>query len=359
VLPVWVADMDLAPPRFVVDALVSFAEGRDYGYNFVASDQIPKAFSDWQTRYHQWTPDVERIRTFCDVLHAIDVAIWLHTDPGDGIVLLTPIYPPFIDAVTGAERRIIDVPLDADSGWRLDADRLDQAIDDRTKVLLLCNPHNPTGRVFDDEERQAIADVVVKHDLLLISDEVWADLLHPGFKHRPMALIPELAERTLTVNAASKSFNLAGLRCAVAHLGHEVLREKLETLPHHFLGAVSIPGATASLACWTEGHEWLSATKTYLTARRDQVAETLAAELPEVGFQVPEATYLAWLDLNRFGLGPNPSKWLLDNVELACNPGTDFGPNGQGFVRLNFATSEEILQEALGRMIEALSPHRP
>ena len=359
VLPVWVADMDIAPPRFVVDALVEFANGRDFGYNFVAAHQLPSAFRTWQEHYHHWSPDVERLQLFCDVLHAIDVAIWLHTEPGDGIALLTPIYPPFIKAVTGVDRHITDVQLSQDDGWRLTATTLEAAIDERTKVMLLCNPHNPTGRVFDDDERQAIADAVVEHDLLLISDEVWGDLLHPGSTHKPMALMPELADRTLTISSASKSFNLAGLRCAIAHNGHEGLGKKFEALPQHFLGAVSIPGATASLACWTEGHEWLADTKRYLTARRDQVADRLTAELPEVKFMVPEATYLAWLDLSAFGLGANPSKLLLDDADLACNPGTDFGPHGEGFIRLNFATSEEIVDVALDRLVTALTPHRP
>ncbi|MDH3293500.1 MAG: aminotransferase class I/II-fold pyridoxal phosphate-dependent enzyme [Acidimicrobiia bacterium] len=359
VLPVWVADMDLAPPRFVVDALVEFARGRDYGYNFAAVEKLPAAFTAWQWDHHRWIPERERVKVFCDVLHAIDVAIWLHTEPGDGIALLTPIYPPFIRAVAGVDRRIVDVPLDPANGWRLDPDRLDQAIDGGTRVLLLCNPHNPTGRVFDDDERRAIADIVVEHDLLLISDEVWGDLLHPGVEHRPMALMPELADRILTVSSASKSFNLAGLRCAVAHIGHEGLGERLDDLPPHFLGAVGIPGATAALRCWTDGQSWLSATRRYLTARRDQLAAVVEAELPDIGFQVPEATYLAWLDLSRYELDPNPSKWLIDNAGIACNAGTEFGPWGEGFVRLNFATSEAILTEVLDRLVTALLSKRP
>ncbi len=355
VIAAWVADMDLAPPAFVAEALSGFAAGGDYGYNFAAVRQLPAVFSDWQRKHHGWTPDETRVRTFCDVLHAIDVALWLHTDPGDGIVLLTPVYPPFITAVKSVGRRIIDVPLQPADGWRLDAERLESAIDERTRVLLLCHPHNPTGRVFDAAERAAIARIVVEHDLLLISDEVWADLTHPGAAHRPMALEAGLTGRTLTVSSASKAFNLAGLRCAVAHVDHAGLAQQLEELPGHFLGAVSTPGAVASLTAWTEGEAWLDRTRAYLTARRDQLVDRLAVEAPEIGLSIPEATYLAWLDLRRFDLQPEPARHLLDTAALALNPGTDFGPDGAGYVRLNFATSAAILDEIIDRLVHSLA----
>ncbi len=354
VLSAWVADMDLAPPAVIVDALTRFAAGRDFGYNFAAADQLAATFCDWQIEHHGWRPDQGKVRRFCDVLQAIDAAIWLHTDPGDGIMLLTPIYPPFLTAVNGSQRRLVDVPLDASDNWRLDPERLDAAIDDGTRVLLLCHPHNPTGRSFDAAEREAIAKVVVEHDLLLISDEVWADLTHPGVVHRPMALEPGLEGRTVTVTSASKAFNLAGLRCAVAHVDHDEVAKQIDGLPDHLLGAVSIPGAVASLTAWTEGRSWLEATRSYLTARRDQLVERLAAEAPEVGLSVPEATYLAWLDLRAFDLGPEPAKTLLDRADIALNPGTDFGVHGRGFVRLNVATSADILDEIIDRLVAAL-----
>jgi len=354
-LPAWVADMDLAPPDFVVDGLHEFAESMDFGYNFAASDKLIPAFCKWQVDYHGWGPESDQIRQFCDVLHAIDVAIWLNTDPGDGVVLLTPVYHPFITSIISAERRIVDVPLDQNAGWRLDHERLRAAVDAGTKVLLLCHPHNPTGRVFDDEERAVIAEVVVENDLLLISDEVWADLTHPGVTHRPMILEDGLANYTMTVSSASKAFNLAGLRCALAHIGHTGLAKQFDALPPHFLGAVSIPGAVASLASWTKGHQWLAATRRFLTERRDQLTARLAADLPAVGYDPPEATYLAWLDLNSFNLGAEPSKWLLDQAKVALNAGIEFGPNGSGFVRLNFATSADILDEICDRLASALT----
>lgn len=353
VLPAWVADMDLRPPACVRDAVSAIVERSDFGYNRRASEQLPETFVRWQTEHHGWTPDVAGVRTFCDVLHAIDVALWLHTEPDDGIVLFTPIYPPFLKAIAGSGRRLIDVPLDPD-GWRLDPDRLRDAIDDRTRVILTCNPHNPTGRVFDEAELAAIGDIAEERDLLVISDEVWADIVHPGSTHIPLAAVSDVAaSRTMTISSASKAFNLAGLRCAMAHIGHQELADRFEELPTHLLGAVSTTGAEASLAAWTEGGAWLQSLREHLLARRDQLAARLAADLPQVGFVLPQATYLAWLDFRPLGFGENPSEELVAKAKVGLSPGPDFGPLGNGFARMNFATSPEILDELIDRIVMA------
>ncbi len=354
VLPAWVADMDLKPPDFASEAVQGVIDRLDFGYNFAAANRLPELFSDWQDRYHGWRPDPDHVMTFNDVLHAIEVSLWLHTSPASSVVLLTPIYPPFLKSLDGANRTLVDVALDPD-GWRLDADRLASAIDSNTEAILLCNPHNPTGRVFDQAERQAIADVVVEHDLVLISDEVWADLTHPGAKHVPMATVSdELAARTITISSASKSFSLAGLRCAVAHAGQK-LRPKFDELPEHFIGAVSSPGAEATAACWEHGDIWIEATRSYLTDRRDQVVARVESDLPQVKAMTPQATYLAWLDFEAVEIGSNPARWLLENASVALSPGPDFGSGGSGFARMNFATSAELVNEILDRIVDAIN----
>lgn len=351
VMPAWVADMDIRPPAPVRAALADLVERSDFGYHRSTFERLPEVFARWQSEHHGWMPGHDGLRVFCDVLHAIDTVLWLHTAPGDGIVLLTPVYPPFLRAVEGAGRRLIDVPLDAD-GWRLDAERLAAAVDGNTRAVLLCNPHNPTGRVFDRAELAAIVEVAEANDLLLISDEVWADLLHPGTTHVPLASLgPEAAARTVTVSSASKAFNLAGLRCAVAHVGPSALVSALDELPAHLTGAVGIPGAVASMVAWEEGVEWLAALRAHLTARRDQLSARLTAEAPDIGFAVPEATYLAWLDFRAIGLGDDPQAVLLDRGRVALSPGPDFGPHGNGFARLNFATSAEILDQIVDRVL--------
>lgn len=355
VLPAWVADMDLPPAPAVAEAVAALARRGDFGYNFHAASRIPEAFALWQERNHGWRPDTGRMRLFCDVMQAVQTALWLHTDPGDGVVIFTPIYPPFLSSVTSTGRCIVDCPLDRAAGWRLDPQRLAAAIDDRTRVILLCSPHNPTGRVFDTAELEAVARVAAERDLLVISDEIWADLVHPGATFRPFATVGhDAAARTVTVSAASKAFNVAGLRCAVAHVGDRRVAEGLDALPDHLLGAVGSPGAEATLAAWTHGDAWLAATRDYLTGQRDHLAGRLAAELPEVGFTVPESTYLAWLDLRPLGLGDDPAARLLDRARVALSPGPDFGAHGAGFARLNFATSREILDEIVDRIVAAV-----
>jgi cystathionine beta-lyase len=257
-------------------------------------------------------------------------------------------------ALDGARLRLIDVPLDPD-GWVLDSERLRASIDERTRAILLCNPHNPTGRAFTAAELRSIAEVAIERDLLILSDEVWADLLHPGAVHVPMATLgEEVHARTVTISSASKAFNLAGLRCAVADIGDPRLAAKLDDLPLRLLGAVSTPGAEAALAAWTAGEAWLASLRRHLTERRDQLARRLAADLPAVGFQPPEATYLAWLDFRPLGLGDDPGERLLQGARVALSPGTDFGHRGAGFARLNFATSESILDEIVQRIVDTV-----
>jgi cystathionine beta-lyase len=358
-LAAWVADMDLSPPPCALDAVADLARTGDFGYNFAALERLPSIFADWQTTHHRWTPDPDHVLVFNDVLHAITQVIHFGTEPGDGIVLLTPVYPPFLAAVGEPGRRLIDVPLDRD-GWRLDPERLRAAIDPTTTAILLCSPHNPTGRVFDRSECEAIGQVVVDHDLLLISDEVWADLTHPGSTHQPMAALggnlgDEVAARTVTVSSASKAFNLAGLRSAVAHFGPPELRRTFTGFPSHFLGAVGTPGAAAMAACWEQGAPWLAATRSFLTDRRDQVVDRVARDLDGIDLVVPEATYLAWLDCTATGLGGDPAAVLLDRAEVALSSGTDFGPGGEGFARLNTATSPDLLDRILDRIKGAIS----
>lgn len=354
VIPAWVADMDLAPTPIVVDAVRTLVECADFGYNFAAAMRLPGLFSEWEERRHGWKPAEKHVRVFCDVMQAVETALWLHTEPGDGVVLFTPVYHPFYPAVTSTGRRVISVPLDPD-GWRLDPERLAWAVDATTTAILLCNPHNPTGRVFDAEELAVIADVAEHHDLLVVSDEIWGDLVHTESVHVPIASLGEdIAARTVTVSAASKAFNIAGLHCAVAHIGHRGVERALAKLPRHLLGAVGSPGAEATLAAWTAGEPWLEEVRAHLTRQRDHLAARLATELPEVRFATPEATYLAWLDFRELGLGDDPATLILERGRVALSHGLEFGEAGAGFARLNFATSREILDEIVDRIVSAV-----
>ena len=353
VVPAWVADMDFDPPVAVLDALRGHTERGDLGYGPFAPDLI-EHFATWQERQHQWRPDPGRIHAFTSALHALEVALWNTTERGDGVVVFTPIYYPFLDAIADSGRRRVDVPLDP-NGWRISPDRLAAAIDGATRMILFCNPHNPTGRVFDDDEVAAVAEIAERHDLLVISDEIWGELLHPGVVHRPLAISDErFRGRLVTLGSASKTFNLAGLRTAVAHIDHTPLLDALAAMPGHLHGSPSSLGVVGTITAWTECDEWLGAVRRTITERRDQLARRLAADAPSVRLDPPEATYLGWLDFRKTGLGADPAEVLLERFGVALSSGPKFGPNGSGFARINVATSEQILDRIVDRIVEAV-----
>ena len=355
VLPAWVADMDFDQAPAIKAAIDSVVRRGDLGYNFAALEPLAETWLSWVERRHglRLTDDTDEIWTFTGALHALELTMELHTDPGDGIVVFSPIYHPFRHAISDSGRRMVDVPL-AD-GKYLDAVRFDAACDDRTRMVLFSQPHNPVGRVFTTDELRGFADVAESRDLLVISDEVWADLVYAPHRHLPPVLADErLRERTITIGSASKAFNVAGLSCALAHVGSPTVRERLRALSHHAHGRPSSLSAAGTMAAWTESEDWLTETMRTLTVRRDHVAARLAADVPEVGFEPPEATYLAWLDLRDTSLGDDPAKTLLDHVGVAIDPGLQFGDQAAGWARLNFATTEEILDEILDRIIRAI-----
>jgi len=354
VLPAWVADMDFDPPVPVLDALRGHVDRGDLGYGPFSADLIGH-YANWQERHHGWRPGDAGLRAFTSALHALEAALWNTTERGDGVVVFTPIYYPFLDAIADSGRRRVDVPLDP-NGWRIDPDRLAAALDDTTRVVLFCNPHNPTGRVFDADEVAAVADVAERHELLVITDEIWGELVHPGAVHRPLAICDErFAGRLITLGSASKTFNLAGLRTAVAHIDHAPLLDALATMPGHLQGSPSTLGIVGTIAAWTESDEWLAAVQRTITARRDQLARRLAEDAPAVHFDPPEATYLGWLDFRHTGLGDDPAATLLEQFGVALSSGPKFGPNGSGYARINVATSEQILDTIIDRIAEAVT----
>jgi cystathionine beta-lyase len=230
-------------------------------------------------------------------------------------------------------------------------------VDERTRLLLLCNPHNPAGRVFEREELEAIGRLAIERDMVIVSDEIHCDLVYPGHRHVPIGSLSEdIGARTLTLNSATKGFNIAGLRCAVMYFGSDALLARFESaIPSRLLGSVSGLGIDATVAAWREGQPWLDQVMRRLEANRDRVAAWAAETAPAIRHHRPEATYLAWLDFRDVGLpGPSPQRFFLDGARVALSAGADFGAEGESCVRLNFATSPEILELILERMSGAL-----
>ncbi|MEN9643787.1 MAG: hypothetical protein RL238_456 [Actinomycetota bacterium] len=353
-LAAWVADMDFRPPPVVTDALRALVDGGDLGYSDHLPDPSP-ARDAWVARCadrYGWSFPVEETRELNDVTQGIQIVLQHHTQPGDGVVVLVPSYPPFLRSVNESHRRLVPVvghrTTSSGTGWEFDYDGLDATLREQpAKVLLLCHPQNPTGHVFDDDELRRLVDIAERHDLLIISDEIHADLTYAPRRHRPMALFAP--DRTVTIHAASKAFNLAGLRYAIMHIGPAALREEILGMPDHLYGEANMFGAEAARVAWTQGDEWLDAVLTHLDRMRMLAGELLAEHLPQVVYMPPAATYLGWLDCRALGFGDDPSReFAARGVQL--NEGPEFGDLGVGHTRLNFATSSHVLREIVQTM---------
>lgn len=357
VLPAWVADMDfpIAPP--IHRAICDLVERNDLGYHAVPlSPELREALVARMADRFAWQVDPRSIWPLVNVVQGLDSSILLHSKPGQGVVVQTPIYPPFLAAVERSGRRLVENPLlRGASRFEIDFDRLASDIDSETRIFMLCNPHNPTGRVFERDELLRIGELVLQHDLVVISDEIHADLVYPGHEHLPFAsLSPELASRTITLTSATKAFNLAGLPCAFAIFGSKELRKPFRDLPPHIFGHCGILDDAATLAAWTQGQGWLDEVLVYLAENRQRVLDFFARELPAVQILPPEATYLAWLDCQQLDLPGDPFEFFLERGRVALSPGRDFGAPGQHCVRLNYATSQGILDEILERIAKAV-----
>jgi cystathionine beta-lyase len=361
VLPAWVAEMDFplaAPVRRVVEEALALD---DLGYPLeVRRDDLPALFAARMAERYGWSPDPGRVELLSDVVQGLYLALDRLSAPGDGVVVQTPVYPPFLAAVRQTGRRQVESPLrrsgeEGGGGWAMELEDLRRVLDPGTRMLLLCNPQNPTGRVFTRAELEALAELALAHDLVVVSDEIHADLIYPGHRHVAFASLgADVEARTVTLSSASKAFNIPGLRCAVAAFGSAALHRRFLTVPRPLRGGLGALGLAATRAAWTEGGPWLEAVRAYLLGNRARVAAFVEAELPGVEHVPPEASYLAWLDCRALGLGPSPQRFFLEHARVALSAGEAFGRPGTGFVRLNFATSRGLLDEILARLAGAL-----
>jgi cystathionine beta-lyase len=344
-LAAWVADMDFPVAPAVSERLSSLLESGALGYPNWGAGPSPAArlFVDRMATRCGWEIDVDRVRDLADVLQGVRLAVGMLTDPGDAIALHLPAYHPFLHTLRDMDRRLVAAPFDSDEFAAVLAR-------ERPKALILCHPHNPTGHVFDRSELSRIAELAVEHDMVVISDEIHSDLVYEPGRHIPFASLgPDAEKRTITVTSSSKAFNLAGLRWAVMHIGHEGFDAALRTYPDHWFGAANLFGVEAAVAAWTDGDEWLQAVMAVLDENRHALSDLLAAHLPDIRYTPPEATYLAWLDCRALGSGDEPRQMFMERgVDLS--PGLQFGEPGSGFVRLNFATSPEMLQRIVVAM---------
>ncbi|MFF1439049.1 MalY/PatB family protein [Streptomyces sp. NPDC058295] len=354
VLPLWVAEMDVPLAEPVVGAVTRALALGDTGYP--AGTAYAEALATFAAKRWGWDgPAVERTAIVPDVMLGVVEMLKLVTGPGDPVVLNPPVYPPFFQFVAHMDRRIAEAPLGADG--RLDLAVLEDAY--RRAVAgggraahLLCSPHNPTGTVHTARELAAVAALAGRYGVRVVADEIHAPLTAPGVEFVPYLAVPG-AESGLSLMSASKGWNLAGLKAALAVAGPEAAAD-LALLPEEVSHGPSHVGVLAHTAALLEGTAWLDALLAGLDDNRRLLTALLAEHLPGVGYRPGDATYLAWLDCRALGLGDDPAAVFLERGRVALSPGLDFGTGGAGHVRLNIATSPEILTEGVRRMAAAL-----
>jgi len=359
VLPLWVADMDFPSPEPVVRALRERAEHGVYGYGF-EDPEFGEVFADRVQKRYGWKVSPEALVLVAGVIPGLNVACRALTEPGDGLLMQVPVYPPILRSPTNHGLTRDDAPLgrEADGRYVADLDRFRAAIHRRTRAFLLCNPHNPVGRVFTRDELAGMAQICLERGLPIIADEIHCDLLYQGQRHIPIAsLAPEIEQRTITLMAPSKTFNLAGLKVSVAVIPNASLRERFMAARGDYVQAsVNVFGFAAALAAYRDGQPWLEELMRYLEANRDFLADYVRRHLPGVTMHPPEGTYLAWLDCRGTArAAADPFTFFLERAKVALNDGALFGPGGQGFVRLNFGSPRSLLTEGLERMRRALA----
>jgi len=355
VLPAWVAEMDFPlaePVRAVVEEALALD---DLGYPLESPAPLQEAFAARMASRFGWRIDPRRVEVLSEVVQGIYVGIDRYAAAGEGVLVQTPVYPPFLRAVRELGRALVENPLrPSATRWEIDFDQL-RSVAAGARVFLLCNPQNPPGRVFERSELEALAELAVAHDWLVIADEIHADLVYPGRAHLPFASLgPEVEARTVTLGSASKAFNIPGLRCAVAHFGSDALRARFLSMPRALRGGIGSLGPAATLAAWSEGDAWLAELLAYLDGNRRAVAAFVGERWPAVRTWLPEATFLAWLDFRALDLPRTPQAFFLERARVALSEGLAFGEPGRGFARLNFGTSRPILDEILARMDAAL-----
>lgn len=365
VIPAWVADMDFPAPAVVRRAMVEAIERSDLGYpSWKGEDPLVSAFEERMTGRFGWSPAPGFTRVFSDLIQVLQVVIEMATEAGDGVALVVPSYPPFLASIERAGRRIVPIRVvdDCDQ-WRFDTEGLgDRLREAGTRLLVVVNPHNPTGRVLRRPELEVLAAVAEELDLAVLSDEIHADLVHAGHEHVPFAsLTPDAASRTVTATSATKAFNIAGVRCALAHVGHAQVRTRLDEAPLDYFGQPGLLGRLATITAWTQADDWLDALREVLERNRRTI-EGWVRSRDDVRSHTPEATYLAWLEFPTLAAaGADAADLLHEKGRVKLSGGPEFSQltdvDTRSFARLNFATSPENLAEILGRISAVLDTY--
>jgi cysteine-S-conjugate beta-lyase len=359
VLPMWVADMDFTSPPAIVEALQERVAHGVFGYGWDNAN-LRAAVVERMARLYDWHIKASDIFFLPGLVSGLNLVSQAVGEPGDSVVVHTPVYGPFLSAPVNQGRTLRVAPLKLHNEgqclyYTVDYERFESVIDASTRMFILCNPHNPVGRVFQRDELLQMADICEQHNLVICSDEIHCDLLMDNMKHIPIAsLSPEIAQRTVTLMAPSKTFNVPGLGFSMAIVQNVELRKKIERAATGIVPHANILGVVAAEAAYTRCDDWLRELNAYLTANRDYAVAYLQRELPAARVTCPEATYLLWVDCRELGIEGTPSDFFLKRAKVAGSDGKSFGEGGEGFVRLNYGCPRYILQKGLELLVESI-----
>ncbi|MGQ9781052.1 MAG: MalY/PatB family protein [Nitrososphaeria archaeon] len=362
IIPMWVADMDFLSPKPVIHAIKNRAKHGIYGYT-IRPNSYYQSVVNWLKIRHKWEVKPQWIEYSPGVVSSINIAIQTFTKPGDKIIVQPPVYYPFFDAVKGNRRRLVTNSLIYEDGrYLMDFEDLEDKFDSKVRMLVLCSPHNPVGRVWTRDELSRLGEICCKNNAIIVSDEIHSDLTLKGYRHVPTASIsPEIADITLTTIAPSKTFNLAGLNnSTVISSNKKMLQRFKEAVESAGLGLANVFGIVASEAAYTYGQEWLEQLLEYIEGNVSFLTEYIKERIPEIRLVKPEGTYLVWLDCRGLNLNPRSlNEFMIKKARVGLLEGSIFGEGGEGFLRMNIACPRTILREALTRIENAVKDIRP
>ncbi|KLE05603.1 PatB family C-S lyase [Aliarcobacter butzleri] len=355
--PLWVADMDFKTPSFINDAIIKAASNSLYGYS-VDTPELYASIINWQKNEHDWEIEQKDIFMINGVVPAYSACIEAFSEVGDEVIVQTPIYPPLFKCVTANERKVVvnELKKDENGYYTMDLEDLEKKITSKTKILALCSPHNPVGRVWSKEELEKLANICIKYNITIVSDEIHSDITFKKFT--PLASISkEIANQTITLNSAGKTFNIAGLNCAYAVSKNAEILEKFKKVAiKREINSINFFGYVSTKAAYENGSAFVKEIKAYLMNNIIFTKEFFEKNSLNIDFFIPEATYLLWLDFSKTGLSHLEIKnILLTKSKIALNDGVSFGSNGNKYFRLNTALSKKALNIALNQFVKNFS----
>ncbi|WHY89549.1 MalY/PatB family protein [Neobacillus cucumis] len=350
-IPLFTADMDLPVPQPLLDALHKTVDHRIFGYSIFPEEYFA-AIQHWFKKRHDWDIQKEEIIYSPGTVHALNIAVRAFTNPEDGIIIQRPVYPPFTAAIEANHREVLNNALkpDADGYYQIDFEDFEEkAKQEKTKMFILCNPHNPTGRIFNQEELQKLADICERHNVLIVADEIHGDLVRCNQTFIPIAKAVENVDHIITFTAINKTFNVAGLHCTNVIISNPELRKTMNNvMGMHLPSPFTV---SALIAVYTEGEDWLEQLKEYIDGTMDWVVKFIAEKMPKVKVKIPEGTYIMWMDFSGYDLTPEQvHERIYNKANVILEDGKMFGEEGLAFQRICIPSPRPLIKEAFERI---------